>query len=153
MKKNIVHAALAGLFLLMACCTAGAQKLPEIKKEIEEHNALYLALFSKHDLAIVDLYTDDGYLLSPNAPVVKGRAALLQDFSNAYQDGTIKGVKFDTETIYGNGPLFVTEEGTWQVLGTDGRMLDSGKYLKLWKKTRQGWKIFRDIFNSTQKGH
>jgi len=38
-----------------------------------------------------------------------------------------------------------------QVFDTNNRVIDDGKYLKLWKKTKQGWKIYRDVFNSDRK--
>jgi len=151
MKKGII-AVLTGAFLLAATYTAVAQHLSGIKNEIKKNNALYFDLFRAHNLAIVDLYTNDGWLMSPNAPAVKGRAALTQDFTNAYNDANIKGVQFTTQNIYSSGILYVAEEGTWQVFGINGNVVDSGKYLKVWKKTKQGWKIFRDIFNSDRKG-
>lgn len=149
MKKNIILAALAFLCISSLC---HAQGLVNIKKEIGITNALYFRLFQNKDMAIVDLYTVDGSLLPPNAAAVRGRAALTKDFKTAYADTKIKGVKFSTLDIYGVGTQYITEEGTWQVIGTDGKLVDAGKYLKLWKKTKQGWKIFRDIFNSDRKG-
>ena len=90
--------------------------------------------------------------MSPNMPAIRGKAALTKDFKDTYDAGQIKGVKFSTQNIYGDGSNYITEEGTWQVFDTSGKLLDNGKYLKLWKKTATGWKIFRDVFNSDNKG-
>jgi ketosteroid isomerase-like protein len=149
MKKNIILAALALLSISGAC---HAQSLGTIRKEIGITNARYFRLFQNKDTAIVDLYTADASLLPPNAAAVRGRTALVRDFKGAYADTHIKGVKFATLAVYANGAQYVAEEGSWQVIGTDGKLVDAGKYLKLWKKTKQGWKIFRDIFSSDRKG-
>ncbi|MDB5134598.1 MAG: nuclear transport factor 2 family protein [Mucilaginibacter sp.] len=130
---------------------SNGQSLSAIKKEIRKDNALYFDLFKKSDPAIVNLYTDDACLLPPNAGAICGKAALAKDFKDTYAAGQVKGVKFSTLAVYGDGALYVTEEGSWQVFGTNDQVIDKGKYLKLWKKTKQGWKIFRDVFNSDHK--
>jgi hypothetical protein len=90
--------------------------------------------------------------MPPNNPAISGRVALTNDFKDTYAGGKIKGVRFSTLEVYGDGVLYVTEVGTWQVFDTNDRVIDDGKYLKLWKKTKQGWKIYRDVFNSDRKG-
>jgi len=143
---------IVGLMLILTGYKAGAQGLTAVKNEIIKDNALYFDLFKKKSAAIVDLYTDDGCLLSPNAPAICGKAALTKDFKDTYAAGQVSGVKFSTMQVYGAGKDLVTEEGTWQVFDTKGKLIDYGKYLKLWKKTKAGWKIFRDLFNSDHKG-
>jgi ketosteroid isomerase-like protein len=154
MKQNSLVTAIAGmaLFFVFSNCQAQTTNgLSAVKKTIEKTNAIYFDLFSKKDAAIVNLYTDDACLLSPNTLPVSGRKALEKDFKEAFADVKIKGVKFQTKEVYGDGKEYVTEEGTWQVFKQDGKPLDDGKYLKLWKKTKTGWKIFRDVFNSNHK--
>jgi ketosteroid isomerase-like protein len=46
---------------------------------------------------------------------------------------------------------FVTEEGFWQSFDANNAMFDNGKFLVLWKKTPDGWKMFRDSFSSDNK--
>lgn len=141
---------IAGFALMLIAYNANAQNIAAIKTNIEKTNTLYFELFKKKDTAIVNLYTDDASLLAPNSPPINGRAALIKDFKAAYT-GNIAGVKFNTKEVYGNNDIYVTEEGTWQVFADNGQVIDSGKYLKLWKKTKEGWKIFRDVFNSDKK--
>lgn len=153
MKKNNTVWAIAGLAFLFICTNCNAQTnnnpgLDAIKQEIGRDNALYFKLFQKKDAVIVNLYTDDGCLLVPNEPAKCGETALTKDFKDTYAAGTVSGVKFTTQNIYGDGKVYVTEEGTWQVFDAKGKLIDNGKYLKLWKNTKEGWKIFRDLFNS-----
>jgi ketosteroid isomerase-like protein len=148
MKINFFCATVAGLALLLAGHSVKGQDLTTARKTIAETNSRYFELFKKKDLALVDLYTTDAALLPPNAPAVTGKPALMKDFTNAFADTHIAGVKFSTRNIYDGGKSFIIEEGTWEVLGTDNKVVDTGNYLKIWKKTKSGLKIFRDIFNS-----
>ncbi len=154
-QNNLITAILCiALFLVYSNCRAqitNTSDLSDTKKAIEKINTTYYDLFAKKDSAIVNLYTEDGYLLSPNAPPICGRKALTKDFEDTFADGKVKGVKFMTIDVYGDSKEYVTEEGTWQVFDPQGKLLDDGKYLKLWKRTKDGWKIFRDLFNSNHK--
>lgn len=149
MKKNIIWK--AALILLFSNQLVYSQSMATVKNEIKKTNSLYFELFKKKDLAIVSLYADNGFLLPPNAQAVKGKAALIKDFTGAYADTNIQSVKFTTIDIYGDGSDYITEEGLWQGLNAEGVVTDQGNYIKLWKKTGKGWKIFRDIFSSDHK--
>jgi len=156
MKQNSLLTAIVciTLFFVYGNCPAQTTVTPDllaVKKAIENTNAVYFDLFAKHDGTIVNLYTEDACLLAPNAPPISGRKALKKDFEDTFAAGKVKGVKFLTGNIYGDGKEYVTEEGTWQVFDPKGKLLDDGKYLKLWKRTKAGWKIFRDSFNSNHK--
>lgn len=125
-----------------------SKNLQEAKKAIANANLTYFDLYGKNDGSILSLYTQDACLMPPNAPAICGTEALAKDFKDTYAAGTVKSGKFMTTAIYGDALEFVTEEGSWQVFGADGQSIDEGKYLKLWKKTKGGWKMFRDAFNS-----
>ena len=86
--------------------------------------------------------------MPPNVPAICGTEALAKDFNETYAAGTVKSGKFMTMEVYGDAFEYVTEEGLWQVFDANGQSIDEGKYLKLWKKTKDGWKILRDSFNT-----
>ncbi|WP_259071325.1 YybH family protein [Mucilaginibacter sp. X4EP1] len=156
MKQNKLITAILGIALFLVYNNSTAQStnssnLTAVKKAIEKTNILYFDLFAQKDTAIVNLYTDDACLLSPNMPPICGKKALEKDFGDTFAAGQVKGVKFQTGEVYGDGKGYITEEGTWQVFDPNGKLLDDGKYLKLWRATKDGWKIFRDLFNSNHK--
>ena len=153
MKLYKLTAAIPFIIMFLPCsdCSAQTTGILAVKKEIQKTNAVYFDLFTKKNMAIVDLYTDDGCLMVPNLPPITGREALKKDFGDTFAAGKIKGVKFFTGEVYGDGQAYVTEEGTWQVYDIKGKLLDYGKYLKLWKRTKGGWKIFRHLFNGSHK--
>jgi ketosteroid isomerase-like protein len=146
--------AIAGFFMLVVfICGSCTQRttntnLTEARQAITNANASYFQLYAKNDGSILNLYTDDACLLPPNAPAICGRSALAKDFKDTYSSGIVKSGQFTTQNIYGDGIEYVTEEGVWQVFDKEGISIDDGKFLKLWKKAKDGWKIFRDSFNS-----
>jgi ketosteroid isomerase-like protein len=127
---------------------ASAQ-LSATKKAIAESNASYFKSFVKNDSSIfINSYAEDACILAPNAPAMCGYEAFAKFFRSAYQDYGLRNGKFITTAIYGDGKEYVTEEGLWQSFNAKGELFDDGKFLVLWKKTKNGWKMFRDSFSS-----
>lgn len=156
MKAKHILTAMLCLTYSVACNYCAAQTNSRsttvaVRRSIEKNNKLYFELFAKADMAIVNLYTDDAALFAPNMAPIAGKKALVKDFEDTFKAGKVKGVRFQTIQVYGNGTEFITEEGNWQVFDAAGKPLDDGKYLKLWKLTKTGWKIFRDSFNGNHK--
>ena len=125
--------------------------LEEARKAILAANAIYFDLYAKNDGSVLRLYTEDACLMPPNAPAICGREALQKDFKDTYAAGVVRGGKFTTMEVYGDGNEYVTEEGRFQVFDGNEKLIDEGKVLRLWKKTKEGWKLFRDSFNSDHK--
>lgn len=156
MKK--IEKAILILFAL-GCSFAHAQSgkssqnapLEEAKKAIAASNAIYFESFAKNDPSIfVNRYAKDACILAPNAPAMCGREAAAQFFKTAYDEFGLKNGKFITTAVYGDGKEYVTEEGLWQSFDAQGKLFDDGKFLVLWKKTEEGWKMFRDSFSSNR---
>ena len=138
------------LVALLVCVNfiASAQ-LAEAKKAIAASNARYFESFVKNDSSIfINSYAEDACILAPNSPAICGHKAFAQFFRSAYQDYGLKNGKFITTNVYGDGKEYVTEEGLWQSFNAKGELFDDGKFLVLWKKTNNGWKMFRDSFSS-----
>jgi len=125
--------------------------LTEARKAIEASNAIYFESFLKNDSSIfIDRYAEDACIMAPDSPAICGRANAAEFFKTAYEDYGLRNGRFITTSIYGDGDEYVTEEGLWQSFNADGELFDDGKYLVLWKKTNEGWKMFRDSFSSNR---
>jgi ketosteroid isomerase-like protein len=125
--------------------------LEDAKKAIAESNDIYFQAFVKGDSSIfVNRYAKDACIMPPNAPAMCGSAAALEFFRLAYHQFGLRNGKFITTAVYGEGAEFVTEEGLWQSFDSNNKMFDDGKFLVLWKKTPEGWKMFRDSFSSNR---
>ncbi|WP_268849334.1 YybH family protein [Flavobacterium aestivum] len=126
--------------------------LEEAKKAIAESNAIYFESFVKNDSSIfINRYAKDAVIMAPNSVPMYGHDAASKFFRKAYDSYGMRNGKFITTAVYGDGLEFVTEEGLWQSFNDKGELFDDGKFLVLWKKTPQGWKMFRDSFSSNRK--
>jgi ketosteroid isomerase-like protein len=123
--------------------------LEEAKKAIAASNKIYFQAFVKGDSSLfIARYAKDCWIMPPNAPALCGEDAPLEFFKTAYHTFGLRNGKFITIDVFGDGGEFVTEEGFWQSFNADNKLFDNGKFLVLWKKTPDGWKMFRDSFSS-----
>ena len=117
-------------------------------RAIVEANERFMAAFNSGDAAaLAALYTEEGQLLPPNSGFVSGREA-IQGFWQAVMDMGIKGARLETGEVEAHGDTIV-EVSTFKLLGEGGQVLDEGKYIVIWKQEGGGWKLHRDIFNSS----
>jgi ketosteroid isomerase-like protein len=139
-------------FLLMNCNSNKTSfNFEEAKKAIAESNAIYFESFVKNDSSIfINRYAKDACIMTPNAAQICGNEGAAKFFRTAYDDYGMRNGKFITTSIYGDASEYVTEEGLWQSFNAKGELFDDGKFLVLWKKTPEGWKMFRDSFSSNR---
>lgn len=155
MNKLFFFILVAAASALLSSCTdhstQSSSGLDEAKQAIAESNAIYFQAFVKNDSSIfINRYAEDACIMAPNAPLMYGRTEAAKFFRTAYDNYGMRNGKFITTNVYGNGAEFVTEEGIWQSLDANGTLFDEGKFLVLWKKTKDGWKMYRDSFSSNR---
>lgn len=155
--KRVISAVIAAT-LLFACKNQKpvekADHLAEVKKAIAVSNAVYFESFVKNDSSIfTDRYAEDACIMAPNTPQLCGRNEAVKFFRAAYDVYGMRNGKFITTAVYGDGVEFATEEGLWQSFDANGKLFDDGKFLVLWKKTKNGWKMYRDSFSSNRNSN
>ena len=92
-------------------------------------------------------YTIDAVYLGPNAEPVKGREAIK---AGMVDDRTsVLELIADEIEVYGDT---ASELGTYVTESRDGKHLDHGSYIVIWKLTDDGWKLHWDIFNTNMGG-
>jgi len=120
----------------------------DVKAEIEKSNDLYMTAISNQDVdAIVALHTADALVLPSNSDAVRGTDAIRQTWKQGFEQG-LEQLNFITAdaTAIGNTAI---EHGIYQVFIEHEQMVDHGKYIVIWEKVRQDWKIAKDIWNSS----
>ncbi|MNF86725.1 hypothetical protein D3C85_593170 [compost metagenome] len=117
--------------------------LKSVRKAIEASNEIYADLANKNDGSILSRYTEDACLFPPNAAPICG-AQILEFFKS----GPKVHVKFTIQHLYGDGKTSVTEESFYEMTDLQGKKLDDGKVIVIWKNTKDGWKMYRDMFSS-----
>ena len=117
------------------------------KAEIEAVNAKWTELFNKGDFAgVASLYTDDATAFPPGSGMVKGSAAIGAMWKNMAEQ--VSDPKVTTLDVKPLGPSAAREIGTFS-LKTKGPTPQevTGKYVVVWEKVGQDWKLAADIWN------
>ena len=118
-----------------------------VREAIESGDNEFMESF-KHGnaAAIAALYTEEGQLLPPNSDFIKGKKAIETFWKGAMEMG-IKSAKLEIVEVGGLGET-AYEVGKYTLFADNENILDSGKYVVIWKQTDGQWKMHRDIWNS-----
>jgi len=117
------------------------------RKEIDSANRNFMDLIRKGDsVGLANAYTVDAQMMAPNAPAAAGRKNIQTMISYLLNMG-VGSLGFTTTGLWGDENMLI-EEGIDSAMSKDGKVIDKGKYIVLWKKEEGKWKLFRDCFNS-----
>ncbi len=121
----------------------------EVKRAIAESNTVYWQAFTTGDSSLfIKRYAEDACIMPPNSKEMCGKKAASTFFNVAYKIMGIRSGKFTTTNVFPGNDEYVTENGLFELRDANGKLIDNGKYLVLWKKTDKGWKMYKDCFNS-----
>ena len=104
------------------------------------------AIAAKDSSAVGSLYATDAIALPPNSEMVKGRDAIAtfwKGFMDAGMTATLEIVETQSQGDMG------FDLGKYKIMDASGKEIDQGKYVVVWKKTSEGWQLYRDIWNSS----
>jgi uncharacterized protein (TIGR02246 family) len=119
-----------------------------LREEIAAANEQFMAAFEAQDAAgLAALYTKGGQVLPPNSDFVTGREA-IQGFWQAGMDMGLRRAKMDIVEVEGRGKTAI-EVSKYTLYAEGDVVADQGKYMVVWKRKKGGWKLHRDIFNSS----
>jgi len=136
-----------GTFAMCVLCAAsllGCSRTDTLPADVT--GALEQAI-SRHDLAAsVALFSDDAQILPQHGPAVRGR----QEIEAYLNDWTTPKVTYDTDTelTLVRGDLGV-EQGRYRIRNVRrGSDVEDGKYLHVWRRVGNDWKLYRVIYNT-----
>ncbi len=84
--------------------------------------------------------------MPPNAPAAQGPDELRAFMQGMFDMGVGK-LDLSTDELMVEGDTAI-EIGRFVLETVDGGHIDHGKFIVIWKRTTDGWKLHRDIFNS-----
>ena len=91
---------------------------------------------------VAALYTEDARLYPPGAAMVSGRAAIRDYFNGDITNSWAEiSVAHEESNVSGD---WAWRTGTWSAAVTP---VLTGKYTEIWRRTPEGWRIHRDIWN------
>lgn len=141
------------LLLAAASCTTPVKEsstafdLVAAQKAIDARNAIFMEAWTKGDsVAVANCYTADAKIMPPNEKASSGKNNILHVLAGVIKEAP-GGIKMTTNNLFGNEDLLV-EDGTWALMDKQGKILDQGKQIEVWKKEDGTWKLLRDCFNS-----
>jgi uncharacterized protein (TIGR02246 family) len=117
------------------------------KTEIEAVNAKWMEFFNRGDFAgIASLYTEDATAFPPGSGMVKGRVSIEAMWKGMAEQVT--DPKITTIDVKLLGPSAAREIGTFSLKtkGPEAKEI-SGKYVVVWEKIGNDWKLAADIWN------
>ena len=137
-----------------ACAPAGEEpeqlaeeQTADVREAISSANEQFMAAFNAGDAAgLAALYTTEGQLLPTGSDFITGTDAIESFWAGAFEMG-IASATLETLEAEGMGDT-AFEVGMYSLYGADGQVLDSGKYVVIWKQADGQWKLHRDIWNS-----
>src|SRR5689334_12906578 len=100
------------------------------------------ALISDDSALFLKCYTPDACVLAPNVPTLCGKQGLSQFFKGTRRSG-VRDATSTSLGLFGQTPEYVTQQGAVELFEAADHSLGKGKVLIVWKKTDEGWKIFR----------
>ncbi len=143
MKISSFVLVLAGLCSIQAL----AQTAGPIDPAILAANQTFMQAYGQGATAMGDLYASDAQLFPPNGAVINGNAAITPVWKSAFDSG-VKKVTLETTETEKAGDRII-ETGRYTLAGADGKPMDTGKYIVVWKKENGTWKLYRDIWNTS----
>ena len=105
---------------------------------------------AKDAAAIAELYTEDGAVMPPNAPIGKGRGAIQQTWASMMATPGFDLTFTPEQIIVSSSGDMALDRGTYDLKIAPGgtAKTDTGKYVVVWRKIGGEWKAAADIFNS-----
>jgi uncharacterized protein (TIGR02246 family) len=120
------------------------------KAEIEAVNAQWVGFFNKGDfVGVASLYTDDAVAFPPGAGIVRGRDAIGAMWKSLAEQ--VSDPKVTTLEVKSLGPTAAREIGTVSLKTKEATPKEiTGKYVVVWEKVGDNWKLAADIWNDSK---
>ena len=117
------------------------------KAEIDAVNAKWIDFFNKGDFGgVASLYSEDATAFPPGSAMVKGRAAIAVMWKSMAEQ--VSDPKLTTLDVKSLGPSAAREIGTFSLKSKGPKPQEiTGKYLVVWEKIGNEWKLAADIWN------
>ena len=121
----------------------------DLRAQIGKMDQAWQAAYNAGDAAaLTALYTKDAKIMAPEVEPASGSAAIKAFFTADMAQGAKNTLTLGEVIGFGD---FALETGGWVANAADGKHLDHGPFMTLYKKVDGGWKIYRDTWNSSMK--
>jgi len=147
MHYAFTYPALLALTMLLTSCAGVTSTHKNIHSDLDSLAKQQSEMMDRGDAAgVASLYSSTAQILPPNEDLVTGQPAILKWWQTALSGppATAKITSKEAES-YGDTAW---DTGTFLITAPDGKVLDRGKFVTIYKRENGKWKLYRDIFNS-----
>jgi ketosteroid isomerase-like protein len=129
---------------LLAILIASPVYAQDVKSEIDKQNEAFEKAYMSHDFkTLAELYLADAIVYPQGSDIIKGREGIRKLWESYEKDMT--AVDYQTIEVIDAGD-YAIQVGKWD--STYQGKPDQGRYMTVWKKDGDTWKVFRDSWYS-----
>jgi uncharacterized protein (TIGR02246 family) len=151
--RNIAFAAVTVLLFGCAQPAAVVAPAPDLKSQIDAHNAAWAAAANRGDgAAVAAMYTENATMLPPGMDMQKGRTAIEKTVA-AWAGAGVKNFQLTAIDVAQIGPDTAREIGRFSadVSAPKKKLVKiEGKYVVVWKLAGGKWLLDTDIWNNNK---
>lgn len=119
----------------------------DLRAQIGKQDRAWEKAYNAGDAAaLTALYTKDAQVMAPGAETASGSSAIQAYFTADMKGGAKNALTLEDVVSLGE---YALETGKYVATSAEGKHLDHGKFMTLYKKTDTGWRIYRDTWNSS----
>jgi ketosteroid isomerase-like protein len=153
MKYMILKSSLLGfiIFLMFSCNESNEQKATgtidkeQIKREIQEKEDSFAAVYNSGELRSIGYYADDAITFFQNRPPLVGKEEILY-FLKADVSANTGKIAFKTNEVFvSNDGNQVVEVGSFKVVDSANTAINTGNYMSLFEKRDGKYVAVRDM--------
>jgi len=123
----------------------------DTRNSITEIYENFMSAFKSGDVeTFTGLYTDDAQIFPPGNDLVSGKPA-IRELAKAVKRMGIHEIEVKPERFEEYGTIAIVT-GKNVMKGSDGSVLDTGKFVDVLKNEDGQWKLHKDIWNSNKPG-
>ena len=141
-----------GVTLIAVAAASGRQQTTD--PALDTLAAAFADAFNAKDAArVASFYADDAIVMPPNQPMVRGRRNIESYYARGFQQDISNFRLFPMESAINGAQAFeagrssLTARRSASSRGGPGLNTASGKYVVIYKRVNDEWKIAYDIFN------
>ena len=121
-----------------------------VQAAIAAQNDVFMQAFARGDApALAALYTSNGQALPPGGDIATGPQAIQALWQGAMDMG-ITNARLETIELEQYDDTAI-EVGRYTLSAAE-KVLDTGKYIVIWKELDGRWRLHRDMWNSSRAG-
>jgi ketosteroid isomerase-like protein len=148
----ILFALLVIPVLMGVACQDRSDENPEALQAIALSDNDFMQAISNGDPhAIAGLYTIDANILPPNEKIIRGQGNIGEYWAVMIEMGVNR---LDLETLEAHSfGEYAYQVGKYKIFTGDDQELETGKFIAIWQKSGDTWKMYRDIWKSSVPVH